>query len=247
MAATDQSNDEKYRKAMDAMNLQLTRMKSELDARAREADELKTKREEYEEVNKKYEEENKKLKRFYDQQIAHRRDKFAHLYQDEIASFLTEVGKTDPTVASHVTNLDSKLRDVVKDGVVDPMGEDQLVVLQACASIQKHTSSNLEKLLKSEKEWAQKYEQILNRLNEAEAKNKEAEAKNKEIARERDEIKTKFQSSVLNTVPTDPVPQTQTIAAVATSEPERDFTSLFSRQPTSEWRSLFPEPPPYRK
>lgn len=236
------TNEEKYRKAMEAMQIQLARMKNDLDIRSKEADDLKSK-------HSAFEEENKKLRTFYDQQINERRDKYTNLYQNDIATFLTEVGKTDPNVANHVSSLDTKLRDVVRDGVIDPIGEDQIVVLQACASIQKHTSSHLDKLLKGEKEWAQKYEQLAIRLNEMESKNKDLENKHKEAIRERDEIKSKFHSSVLNSIiPEDTVTATASASAPATNTySERDFSSLFARQPTSEWRSLFPEPQPYRK
>lgn len=233
------TGEEKYRKAMEAMHAQMTRMKAELEA---ERNDLK----------RKLDEESTralKLQKFHDERVEERKREYNRVF-DSLTPYLSDqVGKfavenNDKRAMDHVTSLGNSLREAVNGGVTDPAGEDQLLVLQACASLQKHTSSSLEKALKTEREWATKYEQLAQRLSEQ-------ETKLKDTVRERDELKVKFTTSINNATAhftvEPPVVQVEAVASAKPTTNERDFSSLFDRPPTTDWRSLFPEPPPYFK
>ena len=245
--STEVDSPEKYRKAMEALQAQISRIKSENDELKKNTDQYSKIRDEHEELKKKKEEldmQNERLQRFYETVVDDRRRKFEKIKSVEIDPYLADISKIDAGVANNISSLESSIRDVVKDGVIDPAGENQLLVLQACASVQKHTSSSLQNALKSEREWAQKYESVTSKLTET-------EKKNSEIMKEMEELKHKLSTSINNTAAhfsnTAAAAPTVVEAVAGDQSTERDFTTLFSRKPTSEWRSMFPEPPPYRK
>lgn len=240
------TGEEKYRKAMEAMHAQMTRMKSEIET------ERSTKVREVEDLKRKLDEESgraSKLQKFHDERVEERKREYNRVF-DNLTPYLSDqVGKfavenDDKRAMDHVTSLGNSLREAVNGGVTDPAGEDQLLVLQACASLQKHTSSSLEKALKTEREWASKYEQIFQRLTDQETKFKDA-------VRERDELKLKYTASINNATAhftAEPPPvQIEAVASAKLASGERDFSCLFDRPPSNDWRSLFPEPAPYFK
>lgn len=239
---TEVDSVEKYRKAMEAMQAQIARIKSENDELKKNTDQYSKIRDEHEELKKKKEEldtQNERLQRFYETVVDDRRRKYEKIKTNEIDPYLADISKVDSGVANYVTSFENTIRDVVKDGVIDPAGENQLLVLQACASIQKHTSSSLQSALKSEREWASKYEGVANKLTET-------EKKNMDIMKEMEELKNKLNASINNKeahFSTTPAAVVETVAG----SNESDFTSLFSRKPTTQWREMFPEPLPYRK
>ena len=247
-ATENVDSTEKYRKAMEALQSQITRIKSENDELKRNTEQYSKIRDEHEELKKKKSEldlQNERLQRFYETVVDDRRKKYEKIKSTEIDPYLADISKVDTGIASHISSLDNSIRDVVKDGVIDPAGENQLVVLQACASIQKHTSSSLQNALKSEREWAQKYETVTSKLSET-------EKKNNDMMKELEELKNKLNSSINNTsthfIQPPAIPSSNVVEAVAGDQStERDFTTLFARKPTADWRSMFPEPPPYRK
>jgi hypothetical protein len=267
---------EQYRKAVEAAGLQMEKFRTELAAeraaRERAAEELAAERA----ARSRDADEMKKLSTFYDKFKRDRSTTFSGMYDREISPYFEELrksaGELDPAISDRVDSLGGALQASLTSGVTDPREEDQLLVLRACASVQKHTSSELNKSLKTEKEWAQKYEGLMQKLAEQESRTKEHEGRVKEHeARAKEyetrvkehearvkELEAKFAASpherLMNTATHFPPPvQIEAVASAggnssSSGSMERNFTSLFSLSgPTTDWRSRYPEPPPVSK
>jgi hypothetical protein len=239
---------EPYRKAMEAGAMQMEKFRSELAAekaaRERAAAELAAEKA----ARTRDAEEMKKLSSFYDKYRKDRSTTFSGMYDREISPYFEELrksaGEIDPAISDRVASLGGTLQASLTSGVTDPHDEDQLLVLRACASVQKHTSSALEKALKTEKEWAQKYEGLMQKLNEQEARAKEMEARAKDM--EARMHKEPAQDRLMN--PATHFERPVVMEAVASGAADRNFSSLFSlAAPTTDWRSRFPEAPSITK
>jgi hypothetical protein len=233
-----EQQSEQYRKAIEAAGLQINQIRADLaaerTARERASEELTVARAEHSRDL----DEMKRLGSFYEKFKKERSTQFAGMYDREISPYFEELrkkaGEIDPAIGERVTSFGGTLQASLTSGVTDPQDENQLLILRACASVQRHTSSELEKALKTEREWAQKYETLLQKLSDQEARAKEHETRAKELelqARAPDPLFSKSASHFASPVVVD---------AVAGRGVDRDFTSLFSLSGSpTDWRSRF--------
>lgn len=171
-------------------------------------------------------------------------DRIKHLqgiYQRELLPFLeglVQNKKLEPTpeLSQSLETYKGNLEEIVKKGFMKPQEEAQLHVLTSIASATKITSSELQRALTTEAEWASKYDQLVTQKQSAEKVIEELKKQLEELSK-KTEVVTKNINNVESHFKT---PVVEATASSGTTT--LGFGSLFSLSPVNNWRSLYPEP-----
>jgi len=184
-----------------------------------------------------------------------------------------KTGASDPKLVSAVEFMQKNLENGLNNAFMDENENHTLRLVTAIASADKVRSSDLERMLKTEKQWGEKYQLLLdekeNLKNETESKHKELEESVKlksemleTLKKELDTLRTqaeKNKSNINNTDAHFDVEMTEKIesknpssslvqtVASAASIPKSGIDSLFDFRPRTNWRSAFPDPGPINR
>ena len=201
---------------------------------------------------------------------------YGRILDEDVMPYLDKLKKesasSDPKLNTAIEQMEGTLKTGLDNAFMDESENNTLRLVSAIASADKHRSSDLERLLRTEQEWGQKYEDLMKQKTEIEAAN-ELKAKELEesatlkekmvedLKKELEELKAtaeKTKSNINNTeahfekdsklednATESPVTLTQTPVVQATASGNKrsnGIDSLFDFRPRADWYSTIPDP-----
>lgn len=220
-------------------NEQLLKMTSEM---ANDFHKLKAEKEQLENELKQRTERMKESESIIERIKSDRIKHLQTIYQQELVPFFNnliqnrKIAESNPQLNGSIDTYKSNIEELVQKGFMKPQEEAQLHVLTSIASASKITSSDLQRALQTEAEWANKYDSVL-------TQKKDADKQIEELKKQIEDLLKKNENAQKNINNVESHFSTPVVEATAsTTTQNQGFMSLFSHQPVPNWRTLYPEP-----
>lgn len=237
-------------------------LKSELDAERKKREEIETSARAREEYLKELEANVNAVK-------VEKREQYGKILDEDVMPYLKSF-KEDPQLVTAVEHMEGTLKSGLDNAFMNPAEHNTLRLMTAVASADKIRSSDLQRLLETERGWHERMEEMTQKSKEIEEaalkKTKEIEeasAAKDELVRQLQEELTRLRNeaekskeNISNTEahfdakapPIAPLhvpvsaPVVQATASGARASSSRGIDSIFDFRPRTSWRTNFPDP-----
>lgn len=229
-------------------------IKSELDKEKEIRAELEKKNLERENYLKNLENSVQKVKQ-------EKKEQYGKILQTDVLPYLNKLKKEeDPKLNNAIKQMEGTLKTGLENAFMAEEENNTLRLVSAIASADRHRSSDLERLLTTENEWGQKYENLMSQKKAIEEikekKEKELLEKFNEkntmidnLKKELEFLREKADKNINNTSShfhensSSNITTTPIIQATASNKPSTNgIDSLFDFRPQTDWYSEFTDP-----